>query len=73
MTVRIKEFIIRYEDDGEISPLSTEEYKEKFLPLNLVIHHHMSSTSMQKKSDTEYVDEEDVVRIEVDPNKIKAK
>ena len=42
MTVRIKELVIRYEDDGEVSPLSAQEYAEKFQPLRLVVHHHCS-------------------------------
>lgn len=40
MTVRIKELVIRYEDDGEASQLSAAEYAEKFQPLRLVVHHH---------------------------------
>lgn len=42
MTVRIKEVLIRYEDDGEVSPLTALEHKEKYRPLNMVIHHHCS-------------------------------
>jgi hypothetical protein len=40
MTVRIKEVVLRYEDDGQQSKLSPEEYKKKFAPLSLNIHHH---------------------------------
>jgi len=40
MTVRIKELVIRYEDDGQESPLSAEEHKRKYRPLSLEVHHH---------------------------------
>ena len=40
MTVRIKELIIRYEDDGEMSAMSAAEQREKYNPLKLVVHHH---------------------------------
>ncbi|MDJ0697227.1 hypothetical protein [Mastigocoleus sp. MO_188.B34] len=42
MSVRIKELIIKYEDDGAESPLTAEEHKQKYRPLNLVVHHHCS-------------------------------
>jgi hypothetical protein len=42
MAVRVKELIIRYEDDGVESPLSAEEHKKKYRPLALSIHHHCS-------------------------------
>lgn len=40
MVVRIKELVIRYEDDGAMSPLSATEHKEKYRPLSLMVHHH---------------------------------
>ncbi len=40
MVVRIKELVIRYEDDGKESPLSAAEQKEKYRPLSLMVHHH---------------------------------
>lgn len=46
MTVRIKELVIRYEDDGEVSPLNAQELAEKYKPLNLVIHHHCAPPPM---------------------------
>jgi hypothetical protein len=42
MSVRIKELVIKYEDDGALSPLTAVEHKEKYRPLNLVVHHHCS-------------------------------
>ncbi|MBT9528529.1 MAG: hypothetical protein IV105_24980 [Rhizobacter sp.] len=42
MTVRIKELVIRWEDDGEVSPLSAEEHRMKYRPLKMDIHHHCS-------------------------------
>lgn len=63
MTVRIKEIVIRYEDDGEVSPLSAEEHKEKYRPLNLVVHHHCAPPPGQVGGDT------DPKRIEIDLNK----
>lgn len=40
MTVRIKELVIRYEDDGQDSALSAEELAKKYRPIKLTIYHH---------------------------------
>ena len=42
MTVRIKEVVVRYEDDGQTSTLSKEEHLAKYRPLQMIIHHHCS-------------------------------
>jgi hypothetical protein len=42
MTVRIKEIVVRYEDDGVVSPLSAAEHHEKYAPLKMEVHHHCS-------------------------------
>jgi hypothetical protein len=42
MTVKIKEIVVRYEDDGAVSPLSATEHHEKYAPLQMVVHHHCS-------------------------------
>lgn len=51
MVVRIKEVVLRYEDDGEESPLTATEHKEKYRPLQLSIHHHCSPPKILKEGD----------------------
>jgi len=40
MAVRVKELVIRYEDDGQDSALSADELAKKYRPLKLTIYHH---------------------------------
>jgi hypothetical protein len=40
MTVKIKELVIRYEDDGQDSGLSAEEAAKRYRPIKLTIYHH---------------------------------
>jgi hypothetical protein len=44
MAVKVKEIIVRYEDDGEeIKPDALDVASaEKFKPLNISVHHHMA-------------------------------
>lgn len=66
MTVRIKEIVIRYEDDGELSPLTALEHKEKYRPLELRVHHHCSPPPNQSPaSDSSTESEPKVISIDL--------
>lgn len=64
MTVRIKEIVVRYEDDGEISPLSAEAHHEKFAPLRLVVHHHCAPPPNQQ-SDAHSTSEPKEIKVDL--------
>jgi hypothetical protein len=56
MAVRIKELVIRYEDDGQDSGLSADELAKKYRPLRLTIYHHtapppLSATFSQEEGE----------------------
>ena len=60
MAVRIKELVIRYEDDGQDSghdsALSADELAKKYRPLRLTIYHHtapppLSATLSQEEGE----------------------
>ena len=73
MTVRIKEVVIRYEDDGEVSPLSADEHHEKFAPLRMVVHHHCAPAPSQRPEGGEAVMAEDEPKeYKIDLNEIAA-
>lgn len=60
MVVRVKEVVIRYEDDGELSPLSKDEHKEKYSPMRMEIHHHCSPPKMKKEGASDRQEEIDL-------------
>lgn len=70
MTVRIKEVVIRYEDDGELSPLSAEEHEQKYRPLNLRVHHHCSPPP-ENVLGADFESEDEPKEISIDLNKLE--
>ena len=69
MVTRIKEIVIRWEDDGEESPLSKEELREKYAPLRMDVHHHCAPPKVNI-SDSEAMKPEKPKRTEVDLTEI---
>ncbi len=69
MTVRIKEIVVRYEDDGEVSPLSKEEHEQKYRPLRMVVHHHCSPPPNSPQT-VETEEPSEAKEIRVDLNKL---
>jgi hypothetical protein len=55
MVVRIKELVLRYEDDGSESPLTATQHKEKYAPLNMSIHHHCAPPPVKKDTEAQNV------------------
>jgi hypothetical protein len=51
MTVRIKEIVLRYEDDGEETGLSAEQHKAMYRPLHMDVHHHCAPASQKKAAE----------------------
>lgn len=51
MVVRIKELVVRYEDDGQESKLTAEEHKTKYRPLSLMVHHHCAPPKILTEGD----------------------
>jgi hypothetical protein len=72
ITVRIKEVLIRYEDDGETSPLTALEHKEKYRPLNMIIHHHCSPPPNQSGAENQSTDDKPTI-MEIDLDKLAEK
>lgn len=67
MAIKIKEIVLRYEDDGAETKLNAEEYKKKFAPLTMVVHHHCAPPPNPTQDTARATPISEPKRIEIDP------